>query len=295
MINKKEMSLLDWVYLVLGVALLFGMLIRFLPGLQAGFPLNDGGMFLSMIQDLKSNGYALPQVTSYNHLQIPYTYPPFGFYAGGILSDVLRLPELDILRWLPPLVNSFSILAVFLLASELLGSKPLGALASAFYALTPGASSWFIMGGGLTRSFGSLFLLLAVYSVYRLFRDGDKTRLLPSIIFCGLTVLSHPEAGVHTAATCILLWLFMGRSLRSFFHAVIVGAGVLLVTSPWWGTALAYHGFAPFISALNSGSYGTPIWLALTGMILGRESYLPILAVLRVLGLGWGLWKKEYF
>jgi len=70
---------------------------------------------------------------------------------------------------------------------------------------------------------------------------------------------------------------------------------VLLATAPWWGNVIAYHGLAPFISALNSGSYGIPIWQAWGEMMLGRESYLPILAVLRVAGLIWGSWKREYF
>jgi len=293
--EKRSLTNFEWTALLVGVAFIFGLLARFLPGVQAGFPLNDGGMFLSMMRDLKSSGYALPGFTSYNLLQIPYAYPPLGFYLGRGISDIFRASELDILRWLPPLVNSLSVLAVYWLAAELLRSKPLGALASAFYALTPGASSWFIMGGGLTRSLGSLFLLLSVFSVYRLFQNGNGKYLFLSILFCGLAVLSHPEAGVHTAATCILLWLFFGRTWRSFFHALMVGVGVLILSSQWWMTVISYHGLAPFISAMNSGSYGIPVWKAWSGMILGRESYLPILAVLRVAGLAWGIWKKEYF
>ncbi len=295
MTDKKELTKTEAIQLVLSVAMIFGLLVRFLPGLMAGFPLNDGGMFLSMIRDLKSTGYTLPESTSYNSLQIPFTYPPFAFYLGRLLSDVIHIPELEILRWLPPFVNLMSVLVFYFLSSELLRSKSLGALASAFYALTPGAFGWFIMGGGITRSLGSLFLLLSVYSVYRLFRDNQRQWLLLSILVCGLAVLSHPEAGVHTAASCILLWLFYGRSKRSFLQALFVALGVLLLTSAWWGTSLAYHGIAPFISALNSGSYGIPLWQAWLDMILAQESYLPILLLLRLVGLGWAIWKKEYF
>lgn len=295
MTDKKAMSHVEWTYLVLGVAIVFGSTARFLPGLMAGFPLNDGGMFLSMIQDLQESRYRLPEFTSYNQLGIPYAYPPFGFYVARLLSDLSNVSELELLRWLPPFVNSLSILAFYLLASELLKSRSLGALASAFYALTPGAFGWFVMGGGLTRSFGSLFLLLSVFSVLRLFQAGQWKFVGLAALFCGLTVLSHPEAGIHAAAACFLVWLFFGRTVKSFLNAVIVGAGVVLVTSPWWGAILAYHGLAPFLSALSSGSYGVPVWRALAGAILGRESYVPVLAVLRVVGLGWGLWKREYF
>ncbi|MGC8857076.1 MAG: hypothetical protein ACP5QU_09780, partial [Anaerolineae bacterium] len=43
----------DWSTLILSLTLFLGFLVRFFPGLLAGFPLNDGGMFLTMIQDLR--------------------------------------------------------------------------------------------------------------------------------------------------------------------------------------------------------------------------------------------------
>ncbi len=294
MTDKKRLTTTETVQLVLGVTIILGTFVRFFPGLMAGFPLNDGGMFLSMIQDLHTSQYALPEFTSYNDLNIPFAYPPFGFYFSRLLSDLLAIPELTLLRWLPPLVNSFSILAFYLLTSELMKSKSMDALASAFYALTPGAFGWFVMGGGLTRSFGSLFLLLTVYSALRLFQSGEKKFTALSIVFGGLTVLSHPEAGIHAAVTCILVWIFFGRTVQSLLDSILVGAGVLLLTVPWWGTVLSFHGLTPFLSAVHTGSYGTPLWKALFGLIVG-DGVIPILAALRLIGLGWGIWKKQYF
>ncbi len=294
MTDKKELTKTEAMQLVLSVAFIFGLLVRFLPGLIAGFPLNDGGMFLSMIRDLHASRYALPEFTSYNDLNIPFAYPPFGFYFARLVSDLFAVPELTLLRWLPPLVNSFSILVFYLLASELIRSKSLGALASAFYALTPGAFGWFVMGGGLTRSFGSLFLLLTVYSALRLFQSGEKKFTALSILFGGLTVLSHPEAGIHAAVTCLLVWIFFGRTVQSLLNSILVGAGVLLLTAPWWGTVIAFHGLTPFLSAVHTGSYGMPLWKALLSLVVG-EGVIPILTILRLIGLGWGVWKKQYF
>ncbi len=292
---KKEMYSHQWTLLLLGVSVLFGGLVRFLPGVQAGFPLNDGGMFLSMVRDLRESGYALPVFTSYNHLQIPYAYPPFGFYIARILSDVFRISELDLLRWLPPFVNTLSIVAFHLLASELLGSKLRGALASAFYALTPGAFGWFIMGGGLTRSFGSLFLLLTVFFALRLFREGGWKTIGLAAACGGLTVLSHPEAGIHAAAACILLWIFFGRTFRTFLDSVFVALGVLVLTSPWWGTVLCHHGLAPIQSALQTGSHGASLWRALYKAVFVGDGFLPLIVILRVTGIAWGLWRRQYF
>ena len=295
MTDKKELTSTEWVQLILGAALVFGVLVRFLPGIQTGFPINDGGMFLNMIQDLRESRYALPEFTSYNLSEIPYAYPPFGFYVGRILSDFFQIPALDLLRWLPPLINSLSIFVFYVLVSELLKSRPVAALASAFYALTPGAFGAFVMGGGLTRSFGSLFLLLSAVAVLRLFHQGEGKYAAFSILFGSLAVLSHPEAGMHTAATCILLWLFFGRGLSTFRNAVIVGAGVLLVTSPWWLTVFSNHGLEPILSALKTGSYGVSAWVAWYKVIFEDGLFIPLLAVLRLVGIGWGIWRKNYF
>ncbi|MDO9302752.1 MAG: hypothetical protein Q7T89_15305, partial [Anaerolineales bacterium] len=78
---------LNWSMLFLFTALLFGAVVRFVPAASNGFPLNDGGMFYTMIRDLQANHYILPQFTSYNFADIPFAYPPLGFYIAASLSD----------------------------------------------------------------------------------------------------------------------------------------------------------------------------------------------------------------
>ncbi|MBL8098120.1 MAG: glycosyltransferase family 39 protein [Anaerolineales bacterium] len=291
---RKTLTQTEWIILILGIAFVGGVFIRFFPTLAVGFPINDGGMFLSMIRDLSSSNYLIPKFTSYNQLQIPFAYPPFGFYFARIISDIFNISEINLLRFIPPFVNSLSIFAFYLLSSELLKSKLLGALSSVFYALTPGAFGWFVMGGGLTRSFGSLFLLLSVYFVYRLFQSGEIKLIAWPIICCAVTVLSHPEAGIHTAATCILLWIIFGRTRQSFIQSIFVAFGVLLFTSPWWLTVISYHGLSPFLSASHTGSFGVPFFVGITKAIVG-EGLIPVLVVLKIIGLIWAIYKKRYF
>jgi hypothetical protein len=50
----------------------------------------------------------------------------------------------------------------------------------------------------------------------------------------------------------------------------------------------------PFLSAVHTGSYGTPLWKALLGLLVG-DGVIPVLVLLRLIGLGWGVWKKQYF
>lgn len=216
------------------VVFLLGCVLRFTPGFLAAFPVNDGGMFLAMIRDLRSNGLLLPSVTSYNFSDIPFAYPPFGIYVSAIASRVLGISEIELLRWLPPLVSAAIIPAFYWLARQIFDSGRKAIVTIAFYALLPGSSDWLVMGGGLTRSFGILFSLFAIGYVHRTFRGDGNRSIGFAILFCALTVLSHPEVGLQTAAICLVLWFFDGKNLTGVKNAMLIALGTAVLTAPWW-------------------------------------------------------------
>src|SRR5512138_1749943 len=110
-----------WGSLFLFFAVLFGALVRFAPTALAGWPINDGGMFLVLMEELKASQFALPAFTAYNGVGIPFAYPPLALYLGAALSS-LGIPTVELLRWLPALASTLSILAFYWLASEMLDS-----------------------------------------------------------------------------------------------------------------------------------------------------------------------------
>jgi hypothetical protein len=268
--------------------------VRFMPAVITHFPINDGGMFYTMTQELSSNGYALPVTTAYNGLDLPYAYPPFGFYLASLLSDFGRVPLLTVFLWLPPLLATLMIPAFYLLARALLKDDLRAALASLFLALTPGRYDWHIMGGGVTRAAGILFLLLAAFYVFCLFQEGKPKLILLAALFCSLAVLSHPEVALQTFGLCAVLWLFFGRTWRGAFHAFLVALGVLLLTAPWWGTVLAQHGLAPFLSALQTGQHTTIAWSSLLAGLFTSGEFLPLLLLLRLAGFLYAIWKRQF-
>jgi len=280
--------------MILGTTLFLGFLVRFFPGFLAGFPLNDGGMFLTMIQDLQENGFRLPAFTTYNLAQIPFAYPPLGFYLGAALAAV-GIPPLQVLRWLPPLANFLSILAFYRLAEVLLQDKPRAAVASMAYALLPGSFAWHIMGGGLTRALGMLFILCTDECIYRSFRDRQVKMLLGAVFFGTLAVLSHPEVALATMANLALFWLFFGRSRQGTGQAALIAVGVALCTSPWWGSVLAYHGLKPFFTVMHSGAYIlNPLTKFLSDFSILDGWTGPFHALVWV-GIGWAIWKRRFF
>ena len=109
--------------LILMLAIIIGAFMRFNPTLLAGFAINDGGMFAVMVDDLKASRYILPAFTTYNHLNIPFAYPPLGFYLGRIAADLFGLSVPEVLRWVPAFFASLSIPAFYWLALRLLKDK----------------------------------------------------------------------------------------------------------------------------------------------------------------------------
>ncbi len=283
----------DWPVLLLLTALVFGAIVRFIPLTLSGFPLNDGGMFLVMTRDLRADGFLLPAFTQYNQIDIPFAYPPFGFYVAGLLSS-FGLPDLEVFHWLPAIVNTGSILAFYFLARQLLDSRLRAALATVFYALAPGAFGWQVMGGGITRAFGVLFMLLAIRFTHRLFTRPARGTGFLSALFCSLAVLSHPETALHTAIACALLWLFFGRTKAGVLNAAWVAVGVIGLTSPWWGTVIARHGLAPFQSVLNTGKHDFTALQVFLSLGFSGEVFFPLISALGLLGLIAQLSKREF-
>ncbi|MCS6993161.1 MAG: glycosyltransferase family 39 protein [Anaerolineales bacterium] len=279
--------------LVLGFALLSGAVARFFPTWMAGFPINDGGMFAVMVEDLGASGYALPVFTSYNLDSLPYAYPPLGFYLGRILSDLTGWNSVEVARWLPAFFSSLAVGAFYLLAVRLLPSRLHAALATLFFALTPRAFSWFVEGGGITRSPAQVFMLLTFASVVELYRRGRRRDVLWSGLWGALAVLSHPEAAVHAAFSCFLLWVMLGRTRQSFLHSVGVAALVALLSAPWWVTVLMRHGLETMLAAAATGQK----WLALLHLVFfsfTEEPYATLTAVLGLIGLARQVSRREW-
>jgi len=238
----------------LGVAaaVVLGFAVRAVQSLSKGFPPNDGGLFYAMVRDLQANNYALPAYTSYNSGSIPYAYAPFGFYLTAFLNDLTRIPLIPLFQIIPLVVTTATILAFFPLARAIL--SPTGAVIATFvFALIPRSFIWLLMGGGITRSLGFLFAVLALHRIYRLYSSGDGQYLYSAIIFSSLCVLSHLETGEFLAFSVLIFLFFYGSNRRALLHTAVLGIAVIAVTAPWWGTVLYFHGIDPFLNAQQTG------------------------------------------
>ncbi len=290
--NRK----LDWPALFLFTALLFGAIVRFWPAFTNGFPLNDGGMFHTMIIDLKENQYLLPYFTTYNAVDIPYAYPPIGFYIAASLSDLLQVSVLQILLWLPVLANTLSVFVFYKFAEQILKSRLTASLAVMIYALSSRAFLWQVMGGGITRAFGMLFLLLMLWQAVQLFQsEGHPKHLALTILFGACTIMSHPQTALHAALGGAVLFAFYGLNRRGIPSALAVGLGVVLLTAPWWGTVLLRHGIAPLLSAGQTSQRTLEFYLIVLNLH-GPGNYLALpMLVFFYIGLWASIKKRNFF
>jgi hypothetical protein len=302
--NRK----LDWPVLFLFAALLFGAVVRFVPVVSSGFPLNDGGMFYTMIRDLQANHYILPQFTTYNFTEIPFAYPPLGFYIAASLSGLLPVSALQILLWLPALANTLAIFFFYKLAEQILPSRMVASLAALVYALSSRAFLWQVMGGGITRAFGMLFLILMLWQAVQLFRTShlnqqEKASLLGAthphlvltILFGACAVMSHPQTALHAVLGGALIFLFYGRNKRGIMLALFVGVGVVLLTAPWWVTVYLRYGFEPLLSASQTSRRTLEFYL-LVLQLHGPGNYLALPALLLFyIGLWISFKQRDFF
>jgi hypothetical protein len=292
-INMKPIRRPELADLILMLAIAIGTFMRFNPTLLAGFAINDGGMFSVMVDDLKASHYVLPAFTSYNHLNIPFAYPPLGFYLGRIASDLFGLSAPEALRWVPAFFASLSMPAFYLLALRLVKDKYRAALSTLFFAFMPRAFESFVMGGGITRSPGQFFMLLTLLTLVRLYEENRRADIFWSGLFGGLAVMSHPEAAVFTFLFALLLWWMRSRTAQTLFASLGVAVVVAIVTAPWWGTVIHYHGVQPFLNALATGQKSLA-WSHLLFFAFTAEPYASIIAVLGLIGIAQRLLFRDW-
>jgi len=232
-VTEDEGTTTGAVRLWLPVIVAIGAVVRLMPGIGADFPVGDGGLFATMIRDIRDAGFALPAFTSYNGGDIPFAYPPLALYFAAALP----LDPLVTLQWLPPIVATASIVLVYVIGTSL-GSARIGLAAAAFYALAPFGFFWLVQGGGLTRALAMLLALGAIAAALR-------GRAAFVGVLGGLTALTHPETAIFAAVTVASI-LAIQRAWRAF---AIAGAVSLAIVMPWVIAVTSHHGIDPFVAA----------------------------------------------
>jgi hypothetical protein len=275
------------------LAIVLGCIVRARPVLLADFPLNDGGLFYVMTEELQRAHFRLPEFTSYNAARIPFAYPPFGFYVAGLLAEVPTWTLMRVTQFLPLATTCATLIAFLLLARQMLVERVAVVAALVAFALVPRSFIWLVMGGGLTRAFGFLFTILALHQAYLLFTRKQLRFAIGAGVFTGLTPMSHLGTAPFLAVSLVIFFIAFGRHRHGLTGMAIIGVVAIAVSAPWWVAVARVHGFAPFVAAggtggsvLSSGSVRRAAIgrLARLGALATGEPLFPVIGVLALLG-----------
>jgi len=289
--------------LAASVSLLIGVIARF-PYLVSVdlFPLGDGGLFVAMINSIKANHYILPEFVIYNRLQIPFAYPPLGFYLAIIVSRLFGMPTLLVVRYLPITINLLTIIAFALLSSEILKDKPAILISAMIFPIILQVYLWTIKGGGIARSPGFLFTALALYFICLYERRERIFDFLLGLLSLSATILSHPEwalvAPVSIAVFLLVKSHYSWKQRIQVMLTLYIGAAIL--TMPWWGTVLFRFGISPLMMAGQVAKMDSSQFIEkfLGGRMLSvhvtllQDYSIPFLAMI---GIIVSLYRKDFF
>lgn len=288
-LTQDEIGILFFV-----MAIVCGAWFRLFPVYMAGFPINDGGLFYRMTETILENGFSLPHYVEYNGLEIPFAYPPLGFYLAGGFNTILGIELINIFTILPAIILIVALFAFFSLTNSLSQSKLLAGLATFIFALLPRSITWSIMGGGITRGLGQLFLILAARNIYCLFVKRNNKYLLFSILFSSLVCVSHPEAALHTIGIVAVIWVLHGRNREGINYLATIVVGTLVLTSIWWLPTIIHLGIAPFVSAAKTGMHSLNVLIFFYLASFSEEPFLTFIGVLAILGMAVKIVKQDY-
>jgi hypothetical protein len=268
-----------------GAAVVLGVLVRLSYVMAYDFPLNDGGLFFAMTRDLQAAGYGLPDATSYNGDAIPYAYPPLAFYVAAALNDAFGLSLTNIYRWTPLAANVAMLPAFFLLARRLLPTRFSAAAAAMMLALLPRAFLWMIMGGGITRSFGFTFAVLAIWALTAAYQDRRWRYVALAALFGALSLLSHLQMAWFVAFSAAILCLVYARDRFGFTSSLGAAALTAALASPWWVAVLAKHGPGPFLAAARSSDITDNPLVVFLRFGITSELLFPVIGALGLVGV----------
>jgi hypothetical protein len=239
---------------------LIGVVLRAIPTIAAGFPVNDGGLFAAFSSDIVQAGFRLPHATTYNGLDIPFAYPPLAFFVAAIAHAITGLSFVELLRWIPLITTIGSLPVAALIIRNLTASDRRYLLAFGAFAVIPRSYIWLVGGGGLTRSLGFLLALGAIYVAIRVFRGDTNRAWLALGGLLGLSVLAHPQAGPFAVGSMVVLFAFItpkgGRTVV-LFAMVRACAVATIVVVPWLLHVWVNYGLGPLLSAAQTG--GSPL------------------------------------
>lgn len=255
---------------------ILGILLRLFVVLRTEFPMNQGGMFYVMTQDLINNGFKLPVYTTYNFSSIPFAYSPLGFYVTGFLHVITNVSILSLMKGIPFVFSMATVLVYYVFSKRVLGSTQAALTAMLLYIFSVSGYISQVEGASITRAPALTFGLLSLIAAFDMYRHKKAHAPALTAVYLGITALFHLETAVFVVYSIAALYMVYSRTVRGGIDTIVTGVGALVVTMPWWVSVILNHGLAPFMAALRSSPWNMMGGLDLQQISLMRYFVNPL-------------------
>lgn len=260
------------------------------------YPTHRGGLYLLWARAIAANGFVPPAFLSgYTVEPLSFAYPPLGLTVLAV-PLALGVPDLLVLRLLPPLTFVGAALAVFWFVHDRFADARAATLAAVFTLATPQVLYQSVVGAGVTRSLGLLFAVVGLVFVRRaMAAPRGEWRALGLAGACfGLCLLTHYIYTLLFVVGTLLTVALEHRHLPGVGRGAVVAAVGALVASPWYLLVAVRHG--PGIVLAPGGSYQgglAPVpGLLAYKLLVQRVSPVGYLVVCGALLGGWTLYRR---
>lgn len=285
-----------WTGISLATIFGLGVALRF-AATSPSFPAGDGGLFFGVVEAVERSA-TWPHQFLYSGVHLTFAYPPFGFYLIAALHNLFGLSNLSLFEYVPFAVSCLSIGAFALLARALTSGRLAMVVATAAYAFSADTLRWEVKGGGITRSFGELFAILAIHQFIGLYRTQEPRRILPAGVLLALVLLSHPEWSMFAAVSLIVTFLFFARSRQGLILTVASGTVTVLLVGSWLLPIALRDGLRPFSAVMGNNSDLLPWYLGVFKFLilnLTDSPGFPVIPALGLFGLMLAILRRQWY
>lgn len=242
-------------HVILIFILLLGSILRLIPLVLLGFPsdvpYNGGGLYYAFSMAIKDNNFSYPlTIPYYSTYGVPFAYSPLVFYLIAFIATFTKIPPILLHIYLPTIFSILSLFAFWFLSTTILKNNDLVITSTFLYSVLPQAFSELVPGEGLIESFGTLFFIIGLVSLFRIYKVNNiQYRIISGVIF-GILILASPGGSLAFGISLAIIPFLKEERLSAIKTILIISLIGIAISSPWWITVIFNHGIHTIINGI---------------------------------------------